>query len=148
MPNKRGGGHASNFLRSKADIQHEMQKLKREIKHIDPDHKSKSTLLSGKKDHPHIVKIQINNQTFVSLIASLLYLIVQIIIFKKTTMSYYHILLLIFIWPTFIEILCRSNKQGGMLAWFLCLMPLILIMLYEGYIYREDKDDKKKHKKK
>ena len=80
----------------------------------------------------------IKHQTFVALFMSLIYLLINIVVLKKHKISYYYIIILVFIWPTFIELLCHYY-EGSILTWILTLTPIVGMLIYEYYEYRQKK---------
>jgi len=86
----------------------------------------------------HIVKniqVHVNYQTIMALALALIYVLTHLMVFDNTNMSYYYILLLIFIWPTIIEILSRHLQNMSIIMWILSILPITIILSYEGYRY-------------
>ena len=88
------------------------------------------------------INININHQTFVAIFMSLVYLLINIIILKKHKISYYYIIILIFIWPTFIELLCHYY-EGSILTWILTITPIVGMLSYEYYEYQKKKEKRR-----
>lgn len=86
------------------------------------------------------VQFHVNYPTITALALALIYILTQIMVFKKTDMSYYHILLLIFIWPSTIEILSRNLNNMDFLIWLLSILPMGIILSYEGYKYYKNRN--------
>ena len=96
----------------------------------------------GDKSNIRSGHFNIKHQTFVALFMSLMYLLINIIIHKKHKISYYYIIILIFIWPTFIELLCHYY-EGSILTWILTITPIVGMLSYEYYEYQKKKEKRR-----
>lgn len=96
----------------------------------------------GENSNIQSIHFNIKHQTFVAVFMSLMYLLINIIVLKKHKISYYYIIILIFIWPTFIELLCHYY-EGSILTWILSLTPVVCIIIYEYYKHKKKKDKRR-----
>jgi len=136
---KKGGGDIGKKYEpgEKTLIQNEMNAIKKDIRKIDPDYKTTPDASGpGKISN---LEFKINYQTMFAAVYALVFLIVQIMVFKKTDMSYYYIILLVFVWPLIIELLARYMTGGkGIVTWILAILPLTSILMYEAYKYNSN----------
>ena len=117
-------------------IQNEMNAIKKDIRKMDPDYK---TTPENKPFNTSNIEFKINYQTMFAALYALIFMIFQIMVFKKTDLSYYYIILLVFVWPLIIELLARYMKGGkGIVTWILAILPLTIILIYEAYKYNKN----------
>jgi len=95
---------------------------------------------------PSNLKINICYQTFTSLVFAFICIFIQVIVFKKYDVSYINVILLIFVWPLFIEMLCRGLELNK-IAWLLSIIPVLIVIIYDTVTYINDKKDKDKKDK-
>ena len=135
--NKRGGAEFKKYEPGETMlIQNEMNAIKKDIRNIDPYY---NTIPDKKKFNTSNVEFNINYQTMFATMYALVFMILQIMVFKKTDLSYYYIILLVFVWPIIIELLARYMKGGkGIVTWILAIMPLTIILMYEAYKYNKN----------
>ena len=94
----------------------------------------------------HNLKINVCYQTFASIVFAFICIFIQAIVFKKSEVPYLNIILLIFVWPMFIEMLCRGLELN-IIAWLLSILPVIIVIIYNTVTYINDKKDKDKKDK-
>lgn len=94
----------------------------------------------------HNLKINVCYQTFASIVFAFICIFIQAIVFKKSEVPYLNIILLIFVWPMFIEMLCRGLELN-IIAWLLSIVPVIIIIIYDTVTHINDTNDKKKKDK-
>ena len=135
---KKGGGDIGKKYEpgEKTLIQNEMNAIKKDIRKIDPDYK---TTPEKRQFNTSNIEFKINYQTMFAAVYALVFMIVQIMVFKKTDMPYYYIILLVFVWPLIIELLARYMTDGkGIVTWILAILPLTIILMYEAYKYNKN----------